>query len=117
MNTDVENDAVKVHYLIGYPSLAAFIASDKNNTTAIFRRFDRLGARNLLYLQSELAELEARLDALDAQDLKTLTTDQKDDLRDWKVFVEKAKDSNNVRGKDRIGLIKEIREKVKEYSR
>lgn len=116
MNADVENDAVKVHYLIGYPSLAAFIASDKNNTTAIFRRFDRLGARNLLYLQSELAELEARQDAFDAQDLKTLTTDQKGDLRDWKVFAEQAKDDNNVRDKERMQLIKEIREKMKEYS-
>ena len=116
MNTDVENDAVKVHYLIGYPSLAAFIASDENKSTAIFRRFDRLGARNLLYLQSELAELEARQDAFDAQDLKTLTTDQKDDLRHWKLFVEKAKNGNNVREKDRMDLIKDIREKMKEYS-
>lgn len=117
MNTDVENEAVKVHYLIGYPSLANFIASDKNKSTAIFRRFDRLGARNLLYLQSEIAELEARQDAFDAHDLGTLTTDQKGDMRDWKLFVEKAKDDNNAREKDRMELIKEIREKMKEYSK
>jgi hypothetical protein len=116
MSTDVENGAVKVHYLIGYPSLAAFIASDKSKSTAIYRRFDRLGARNLLHLQSELTELEARQDALDAQDLKTATVDEKGDLRDWAVFTEKAKDDNNVREKARMALMKEIREKVKEYS-
>jgi hypothetical protein len=116
MSTDVENDAVKVHYLIGYPSLAAFIASDKNKSTAIYRRFDRLGSRNLLHLQSELAELEARQDALDAQDLKSATVDEKGDLRDWAIFTEKAKDDNNVREKARLALINEIRMKVKEHS-
>ena len=60
MHSDVENDAVKISYLKGYPSLAAFIASDKDKSTVIYRRFDRLSARNLLYLQSELAELEAK---------------------------------------------------------
>ena len=30
MHSDVENDAVKINYLKGYPSLAAFIASDKD---------------------------------------------------------------------------------------
>ena len=35
---------------------------------AIFRKFDRLSARNLLYLQSNLNELRARLDDLDRID-------------------------------------------------
>lgn len=91
MNLDTEKGVLKVHYLKGYPSLAAFIASDKNKSTVIFRRFDRLGARNLLYLQSELAELEARQDALDVPDLKTATTDEKGDLRDWAIFAQKAR--------------------------
>lgn len=47
--------------LLGYPSLARFIASDSDRTSLVFRRFDRLAARNLLYLQSELAELEGKL--------------------------------------------------------
>jgi hypothetical protein len=47
--------------LDGFPSLSEFIASDHDRTSLVFRRFDRLAARNLLYLQSELAELEAKL--------------------------------------------------------
>jgi hypothetical protein len=73
MHSDVENDAVKINYLKGYPSLAAFIASDKDKSTVIYRRFDRLSARNLLYLQSELAELEVKQDAFDREDMRAST--------------------------------------------
>ena len=45
--------------LDGYPSLAEDISSDPDRTFLVFRRFDKLAVRNLLYLQSELAELEA----------------------------------------------------------
>jgi len=45
--------------LDGYPSLAEDISSDPDRTSLVFRRFDRLAVRNLLYLQSELVELEA----------------------------------------------------------
>ena len=48
-----------VRPLDGYPSLAADIANDPDRTSLVFRRFDKLAVRNLLYLQSELAELEA----------------------------------------------------------
>lgn len=46
--------------LSGFPSLVAFIASDRDRTTLIYKRFDELAARNLLYLQSELAKLQAQ---------------------------------------------------------
>ena len=45
--------------LDGYPSLAEDIASDPDRTSLVFRRFDKLAVRNLLYLQSELVEVEA----------------------------------------------------------
>jgi len=40
MVNDIEKDAVEVVYVKGYPSLAAFIASDHDKSTAIYRRFD-----------------------------------------------------------------------------
>jgi hypothetical protein len=43
-------------HLSGYPSFAAFISQDPD--AAIYRKFERLSARNLLYLQSELHHLE-----------------------------------------------------------
>lgn len=57
---DVEAGRCSARSLDGFPSLAEFIASDPDHTSLVFRRFDKLAARNLLYLQSELAELEAK---------------------------------------------------------
>jgi hypothetical protein len=53
---------------VGYPALAKFMASD--SVFRIFRRFDFLTVRTLLYLQDELCELEDRLNALDDSDLQ-----------------------------------------------
>jgi hypothetical protein len=115
MAHDVENDALEVVYVKGYPSLAAFIASDLDKSTAIYRRFDRLSARNLLYLQSELQELEARQDALDAEDLHG-DLQAKKSARNWQVLKKRAKEQNNEREKERLELVFEIRDKLKEYS-
>jgi hypothetical protein len=114
MQSDVEKDSVKVTYLKGYPSLAQFIASDKDKSTAIYRRFDRLSARNLLYLQSELAELQARQDAFDEED-RNASTETKGIASNWEAFRGKAEEPNNTREKERMDLIKEIRDKLKEY--
>jgi len=54
-------------YTAGYPRFSAFAASDEDRSTTIFRRFQRLSARNLLYLESELSELEAEQDRLDEE--------------------------------------------------
>lgn len=54
--------------LTGFPSFADFIAADAG--AAIYRKYERLSARNLLYLQSELHELERQLEELDAEDVK-----------------------------------------------
>lgn len=54
----------------GFPLVADKIASDADKTTTIYRRFDRLSARNLLLLQGELAELETLQNRYDAEDLK-----------------------------------------------
>lgn len=114
MCPDVEDGGIQVHHLKGYPSLAAFIASDKDKSTAIYRRFDRLSARNLLRFQSELAELEAQQDALDEEDFHA-TTEEKGILGSWIVFSEKAAEPGNIRERERMELAREIREKLKEY--
>jgi hypothetical protein len=52
--------------LDGFPALAHFISED--NDAEIFRRFNRLGARNLLYLQSIVNDFERKLEDLDKYD-------------------------------------------------
>ena len=114
MPSDVEKDSVKIHYLKGYPSLAAFIASDKDKSTAIYRRFDRLSARNLLYLQSELADLQAQQDAFDEED-RNAGIEVKGIASNWEAFRKKAAEVDNEGQKERMELIQEIRGKMKEY--
>ncbi|KAH6714738.1 hypothetical protein BKA61DRAFT_605764 [Leptodontidium sp. MPI-SDFR-AT-0119] len=65
----------------GYPRFAAFIAHDVDKSTMICRRFERLAARNLLYLESELFELEAKQDKLDEDDRND--PQRRRDLRKW----------------------------------
>jgi len=55
----------------GYPLFAFRIAEDKDKFTTIYRRFERLAARNLLYFEAELCELEAKQDQLDEDVAKT----------------------------------------------
>jgi hypothetical protein len=57
-------------YPVGYPRFAAFIAHDEDRSTTIFRRFQRLSTRNILYLESELAYLEAEQDRMDQESKK-----------------------------------------------
>jgi len=72
-NYDIEYDRRKpwTRYPMGYPRFAAFIANDEDRSTTIFRRFQRLSSRNLLYLESELAYLEAEQDRLDQESRKS----------------------------------------------
>jgi hypothetical protein len=100
------------HYIEGFPSLAAFIASDPDKTTLIFKRFDRLAARNLLHLQSDLAKLEAEQDALDnhasEEDMQS-----KQCLRNWEDFSRAA--ISDPRYRERDELARRIRRVLKDY--
>ncbi|KAE8446491.1 hypothetical protein EG329_011954 [Mollisiaceae sp. DMI_Dod_QoI] len=94
--------------LDGYPTLANFIAQDQD--AAIYRKFDRLSARTILYKQSELFELEARLDAFDKIDV-TGDAATRNAARSWKKFWY----NGNQRDQERRALMSKIREAIKEY--
>ena len=116
MPSDPEHGKIENRYITGYPSLAAFIASDPDKSTAIYRRFDRLSARNLLCLQSELVELEARQDHLDAA-YRARSTKEQAGARDWKIAKERAEsDEAPEEDRERVEIALEIRRKMKEYS-
>lgn len=114
MPKDLKNDMAEIRYVKGYPSLAAFIASDRDKSTAIYRRFDRLSARNLLYMQSELVELEAKQDALDAEDLQG-TLEAKDSARNWQTLNKRATETGNTKERERLEVVRDIRKTLKEY--
>lgn len=89
----------------GYASLSGFMSSDRVFT--VFRRFDTLSVRSLLYLQDELSHLESRLNAVDQADRNQGTP-----AALWRLHS--RRDDDNA---ERIALMAEIREKLKEYRR
>jgi hypothetical protein len=102
-----------IHYLTGYPSLAGFIASDRDRTTLIYKRFDELAARNLLYLQSELAELHSKQSTFDQEDMAA-DMHSKQCARNFADF-EKTALTDNIKQKERWELVKQVRMTMKEY--
>lgn len=105
----------------GFPQVAKKLASDPDKTTTIFRRFDRLSARNLIYLEAELAELEAQQDILDENDKKPTSEEECNCHTEWSTFERLAtgRDSNgdptNPGQAGKLELALKIRAKIKEY--
>jgi hypothetical protein len=108
----------KTYYLSGYPSLPNFIASDRDRTTLIYKRFDELAARNLLYLQSKLAELQAKQCAFDQEDLTvgqdTAGQNTKQCARNFANF-RKAAEADELKQKMLWEVMERTRKTLKEY--
>ncbi|MCJ1382292.1 hypothetical protein MMC17_005405 [Xylographa soralifera] len=99
----------------GFPTVAHFITQDQDNTSTIYRRFDSLSARSLLYLQSYLQRLEADQTTLDDEVLKTYDRDSKDAASSWEAFEDFARDGLHDLEKRRMELAKEIKTALREY--
>ena len=95
-----------------YRTFAEFIASDEE--LLVFRRFDRLNARNLLYLQSELVALEARLKEFDDEDIADGSMDVMLSAKCWETFETRALE--NPREAERMELIRKIQKATNRYS-
>ena len=96
--------------LEGYPSFAQSIATDSD--AAIYRKYAHLSARNLLYLQSELNELEAQIQQLDREDAKDINNEAAQKIaREWGHYA----NPNDQRACQHRLLQAKIRAKVKEY--
>ena len=97
----------------GYPSAAAWIAQDADGEAFIFRRFSRLGARNLLYLQAEVIVLERQLDGFDQATHDSFDMQLKSTARDWEAFEDSRARSAEV--EERMRLVLRLRARLKEY--
>ncbi|KAF2436402.1 hypothetical protein EJ08DRAFT_691573 [Tothia fuscella] len=89
----------------GYPRFATFIGFMPE--LAIFRRFGDLTARNLLYLQAELAALSEDLRKLEASDSEPEKKDENLYAADWRCLSR----GNGEQWK----LILKIRSVLREY--
>lgn len=103
-------------YIDGFPALATFIASDPDRSTFIYKRFDRLASRNLLILQSELADMQSQLDAFDREDWARYQSRGPgyraalQDLQSWEAYK-----TTHGPESDRLKLVAEIKRTLKEY--
>ncbi|KAJ9608350.1 hypothetical protein H2200_007338 [Cladophialophora chaetospira] len=126
MDPDEERAGRQHRYLSGFGSLAYFISSDKDRSTAVYRSFDKLAARDLLYYEAELLELEALQDQYDREDAaKASKADSLSsewlqirlNARDWSSFKDTAAEpsADGIRWKKRMDLAIQIRSTLKEY--
>ncbi|KAF3187107.1 hypothetical protein TWF788_002685 [Orbilia oligospora] len=99
-----------ITYAPGYPSTAAIISTDPE--LSVYRRFDRLNARNFLYYQAELMYLESELDKLDEEDNVKEEAEGKYHLRHFTELWE----GTNPRTLKRKRLIMDMRYLLKEYN-
>ncbi|KAI8627956.1 hypothetical protein F5Y19DRAFT_440527 [Xylariaceae sp. FL1651] len=112
----------------GYAQWASWIASDTDNEPFVFRKFDDLAALNLLYLQSEMLEIETQLKKLDQEEVRQPDIESINATRQWEVLsaqcaLSELTDSEStnlgskafIRAKKRMGLILRLRARIKEY--
>ncbi|CAO2657901.1 Nn.00g071610.m01.CDS01 [Neocucurbitaria sp. VM-36] len=98
----------------GYPGLAAWIARDPDSETFVFRKFDRLAARNILHLQARLVALERDIDQQDEAARRSRDYEARDSSRRWETLVRCSKDSDRQEMK-RMETFEELRKLLKEY--
>ncbi|KAJ9604335.1 hypothetical protein H2200_011169 [Cladophialophora chaetospira] len=101
-------------HIDGYRGLAWFMVSDKDRSPCIFRRFDELAARNLLYLQSQLLAIEDKLKELDVDHIAAPLS-VKAGLRNWNGMETDVDETCRQSMMERTALILKLRETMREY--
>lgn len=111
-------------YLPGYAEVAAFVSLDRDG--GLYHRFRTLSARNILYMQGQLASLADRLDVIDKMESAELRDRNHPAVNkqfeismcatDWDTFkdLSSSKDGN---AKERMGIIREMRPLLRDYCR
>jgi hypothetical protein len=95
----------------GYPKLAVLQGSYPQ--LGIYRRFSTLNARNVLYLQAELVDLEERLDQYTLTDINSEDPTEKKYSRNWYFLSSPVEGVDNSQWHTMLA----VREKLREYSK
>lgn len=103
----------------GYTAAAEWLARDVDNETLVFRKFDKLAALNLLYLQSEILDLENRIERMHRDAVANGSDlDLQETARRWETFVKQATEGDPRFRQDaraKMQLVWDLRAKIKEY--
>lgn len=117
---DIEAARDENEYLQGFADFSCYIASDYS--LSIYRKFATLGARNLLYLQTELQLLELELEEIDKEDKATIagSNDYNEKIetekgaRSWEILKEQVEDGDEKQAR-KLDTIYKIRKVMEEY--
>ncbi|KXH55728.1 hypothetical protein CSAL01_07178 [Colletotrichum salicis] len=71
----------------GFAEASCLLASDVDSESFLFRKFNRLSARNILYLQCEVLALEEKLEKLDRLVDRSTDTSLQESARKWEMLV------------------------------
>lgn len=93
----------------GYPAIASFIARDPDHESFVFRRFNKLTARKLLHMQSELLELEQRLTDLDEEAANSNDHVLHGSMRRWEDFERNSQSREQERLRKELGETIELK--------
>ncbi len=93
-----------------YTALASMMANHAE--AAIFRRFDTLNIKNLLYMQAELVDLENQLHEIESEDKKSKAPNKVA----FSSSVQALRRSASTRDNDQWMKYKEVQEKIHAYS-
>ncbi|KAF5005890.1 hypothetical protein FDECE_7703 [Fusarium decemcellulare] len=129
--SDIEKDAGRNprHQPLGFAALASWMASDGDQELIIFRKFDEISLRNLLYLQCEVQSIEAELKEWDQKVASSGNTALERAAETWEIMVEQAKEAGPAEraeqaeqtktigcdAKTMMDLVLKLRVKIKEY--
>lgn len=97
--------------VVGYPKIAGQM--DIQPETAIFRRFGALNAKNLLYLQAELAYLEKLLEDCETEDNRNPLGQKSNYAISW-YWLSQSKTDGDTK---QLDLVLKVRKCVKRYSK
>lgn len=118
MEVDLELGSWETHASLppkeGFAEVAEWIASDSDHEEFIFRKFNEISSRNLLYLQCEVLYLESELQDLDQKVSRSGDMTLKDMARTWEELV-KHGGSGREEAKLQMRLIMKLREKIESY--
>lgn len=102
----------------GYTAAASWLVRDTDSETLVFRKFNTLAALNILYLQSEVLELEEEIAQMHRDTENTRDMDLKNAARKWEALVEQSTEDGpefRTEAKSQMELIRRVRVVIKEY--
>lgn len=105
----------------GFPRVASKISEDPDRTGTIYRRFDRLASQDLLLMEAEIAELEAKQDHYDDEDALMPQRLTGEGRSNWRTFERLAREKGpngdflHPSEAERMKTAMEIREKLEKY--